>query len=302
VKESLYCLLVILVCAWTSWTMPHEAHAYVVYSTSDVTPPVGCILPQPQKLFWPVSSLDYFIEPLGVEDPEKGEKVVEWSFASWSNGTDCSQPIFHYRGVVEDPSQGGTMPVVGYDPEAESDNQNLLLWVDEAKDWAHGPGVLGLTTLTYNTCDGEIVDGDIEINAVHFTFSIADEVENEVMDLENTVAHEVGHLLGLDHSNESEATMYHTSPLSEIEKRDPEDDDWQGLCCLYLNPQTHVPEGVCTEPYEPMGSVEEPSPESSGCSTGSPTVPLGIGFWTILLVASPTIRRRLRKPLAFRVR
>ena len=137
------------------------------------------------------------------------------------------------------------MPAVGYDPDKADQNENLLVWVENSAEWIHGPGVLGLTTLTYNTCNGKIVDGDIEINAGQFLFSVSDTPESDRMDLENTVTHEVGHLLGLDHSEENGASMFFNSPEAEIEKRSIEEDDWLGLCCLYCVQESHVPDNRC---------------------------------------------------------
>ena len=204
------------------------------------------------------------------------------------------------------------MPLVGFDPANRELNQNVLVWVTNGAQWIHGPGVLGLTTLTYNTCDGEVVDGDIEINAAEFLFAV-DVPSSVEMDLENTVTHEVGHLLGLDHSNDAEATMYFNSPEGETRKRTPETDDYLGLCCLYCVAGTHIPGNVCdgTEQQCLDGSVDVPGTELTdgsnqegygpwGCAASSSNPP----FAFIMLIFVCFLAKRIghRRPLDARAR
>jgi len=284
---------------------PFSAHAYVVYSTSDVTPPETCILPQPQKLLWEGDDILFWVEPPSLNESEEAIEVIKKSYFHWNNGVGCGQPSLTYAGIQEDPSQGGTLPVVGYEPSLDEANQNLLVWVENPNEWVHGPGVLGLTTLTYNTCDGTIVDGDIEINGGEFLFSVSGVPEANEMDLENTVTHEVGHLLGLDHSQQVGATMFFNSPEGETEKRSPEVDDWAGLCCLYCVPGTHVPNNVCEggveqcldegliNPGSLNGNSEEMEDEGGCDSTQAPFAPLALLF--ILLFGLRTNRECLQK-------
>ncbi|GMN20106.1 hypothetical protein TIFTF001_045282 [Ficus carica] len=52
------------------------------------------------------------------------------------------------------------------------------------------------------------------------------------MDLESVAVHEIGHLLGLDHSNVPAASMYPTFIYGE-RKRGLNADDIQGIRALY---------------------------------------------------------------------
>lgn len=109
--------------------------------------------------------------------------------------------------------------------------------------------------------DGRIVDGDIELNAVDFTYGVLGVArQSGVTDIENTLVHELGHLIGLDHTcadgsrrtlpldhrsmpvprcSESppseviESTMYNYADVGEIKKRTPEGDDVAGFCAIY---------------------------------------------------------------------
>ena len=88
----------------------------------------------------------------------------------------------------------------------------------------------------------EIVDTDLELNSFRYQFTISDtEILNDV---QNTVTHELGHVLGLDHPCGSdpacsgaeylkETTMYQNAPVGEVKKRDLTKDDIDGVCAIY---------------------------------------------------------------------
>ena len=133
-----------------------------------------------------------------------------------------------------------------------------------------------ITTIFYNSApgkpaDGTILDADIELNQVNFTFvnlpaATQARPGTSRADLENTLTHELGHLQGLDHICRDsatlgdpvdgngqpipdcievrqnpvkfrellEATMYNfTESAAEIKKRTPEADDQNALSAVY---------------------------------------------------------------------
>jgi hypothetical protein len=79
---------------------------------------------------------------------------------------------------------------------------------------------------------------DITLNGQGFAFTTAP-TGATAADVQNTVTHEVGHLLGFDHSPDPESTMFADAPLGETKKRDLTADDAQGLCDVY--PLGHEP-------------------------------------------------------------
>ena len=100
-------------------------------------------------------------------------------------------------------------------------------------DWAQDPGLLAVTYIWSNT-DGEILGFDMALNAEFHNWSI--DGNDQKNDLLNTLSHEFGHALGIDHSQtENLATMYPTSPPGEILKRDLHDDDVEAVLYLYAN-------------------------------------------------------------------
>ncbi len=124
---------------------------------------------------------------------------------------------------------GGTTAIteVGFDWDH---NVNLIIWRESA--WAHEAEALAMTTTTYDRNSGKIVDSDVEFNGRDYTFTTAESV-NTLVDIANTVTHEAGHMLGLDHCEVYDATMYGYAPKGEIAKRDLSQDDIDGLCYLY---------------------------------------------------------------------
>ncbi len=168
-----------------------------------------------------------------VGAPEEIEAVparaaIEKSFRQWAT-LKCDGEATPFELTF-----GGTVSgrEVGYLQDAgPSGNENLVIWVPAG--WAHGKKVLALTSLTYDTKSGEIVDGDLELNDADYEFTLDAALDKTAIDLRNTVTHEAGHFLGLDHSLESEATMFNTAPPGEILKRDLLEDDVNGYCALY---------------------------------------------------------------------
>ena len=140
----------------------------------------------------------------------------------------------------------------------------------------HSPSAAGLTTMTYvdsatDPRDGAIVDADVELNGVDFQIArdgMSLAAGNCLADLGNTLTHELGHLLGLDHTCRqfsepervdgngdpvplctdglppaiAEATMYYSQTCGETKKASLEADDINAMCTIY--PLADDP-GVC---------------------------------------------------------
>ncbi|MCP4807440.1 MAG: matrixin family metalloprotease [Proteobacteria bacterium] len=110
------------------------------------------------------------------------------------------------------------------------DGHALVYFTD---DWTHDPNLLALTS-NWSTPEGTIISFDIAINDADHDWSLSGESEHS--DLQNTMAHEFGHVLGLGHeSEESEATMWSSSKRGEILKRDLHTADEVGVVSLYAN-------------------------------------------------------------------
>ena len=144
----------------------------------------------------------------------------------------------------------------------------------------YDPSAAGLTTLFFiddgdSERNGAILDADIELNGVDFAIARDGETthpERCASEIDNTFTHEVGHLLGLDHTcfaggerlvddqgdpqpncdpvdalseAQREATMYNFQDCGEHKKASPEPDDVDGVCGIY--PVGDDP-GECSSP------------------------------------------------------
>lgn len=152
---------------------------------------------------------------------------------------------------------------------SHTDETNIIYF---ESDWAHDPALLAVTYL-WSDPEGRIVGFDLALNARDHDWSIDGSPGSN--DLLNTLSHEFGHAVGIDHSpSEALATMYASSPKGETLKRDLHQDDIDAVMHLYADGVAH-------------------DPEAKGCST-SGTNPTGAAWWA-LLVACPLIQRRRRQ-------
>ncbi|MBC7793997.1 MAG: matrixin family metalloprotease [Clostridia bacterium] len=151
---------------------------------------------------------------------------------------------------------------VGYDflhPEA---SENLLIFRDSGWDVAES-NVIALTTTTYDPVHGEILDADIEFNSTVFDFTVGIPVS---MDLANTAVHEVGHFLGLAHtqSENDDATMFARAVPGETKKASLACDD--ALAIVFKYPAGEA-NGYCSPPTQTCGNCAPPRDEN-----GTPAV------------------------------
>jgi hypothetical protein len=223
------------------------------------------------------------------------QSALELSYASATGphevGNDGIQVIkFRSETWCRPPAQPGEEPIC-YDPSASA-----------------------LTTLTYMTSDGRIIDADIELNAVDNQFYDADSQpppagRRRPLDLWNTLAHELGHLQGLDHTCRSGpadgmpacarddqgdevvqchaveqgqahdaalaaifmTTMYPTTAAGEIHKRAPKEDDIRGIDAIYPRGSTSSGEAqrVCGAPADAGTATDEAPLDVSSDATSA---------------------------------
>jgi len=124
-----------------------------------------------------------------------------------------------------------------------SDGVNAV-YFDE--NWNQDPSLLALTYV-WSTPQGEIIGFDLAVNATDHTWAI--DGREDANDLLNTLSHEIGHALGIDHSPEiAPATMYPSSPAGEVQKRDLHEDDVAAAVYLYGATDTEESAGCSTSP------------------------------------------------------
>ena len=109
-----------------------------------------------------------------------------------------------------------------------------LVWFDETNASGFFPGASGtvaITPLTFSVPSGSIIDGDILFNGDDHNFTTSG-VANR-FDVQDVAAHELGHLLGLDHSAWAGSTMFPFVSPAVIAQRSLSLDDENGMRGAY---------------------------------------------------------------------
>jgi hypothetical protein len=247
--------------------------------------------------------------------------VIQKSMANWQNAVGDQA---YLKLVYSDPA-----PL-----EAHLDGINTIKFRTDR--WCHpndaqqnnvcySSAAAGITTVFFvqdgSSHAGTILDADIELNNVNYTFTInptsaTPRPGTTLADLENTLTHELGHLQGLDHTCKDSATppqevddsgspppdctalsslplaeqvkitlatMYNFAMPGEINKRSPEMDDVAGIANAY--PPANDPSSC------KMTNLDDF--KTGGCSIGG-RVPRSLAALAVLLGAlvALVLRRR----------
>ncbi|NBD10685.1 myxosortase-dependent metalloprotease, MXAN_2677/MXAN_2678 family [Corallococcus silvisoli] len=281
---------------------------------------------RPLCLVWPGRDYVYHLDAAGSSRTPGDTEVaaIEAAFDAWrALSATCSDYRF-IRG------EDWKLPVaVGYDQEHPFDNYNVITfrerncqdvapaddvcWQEETcgnvyQCWAHGGATIGLTTSSFSFKDGRVVDADIELNAAQsdygpgFLFTTVNGPPCEgtlstdcvATDVQNTMTHEIGHVIGLDHVFSAGSTMEATASLGETSKRVIDAGSAAGFCATYPR---GLPPTQCRTPVDP-GLKLVADGKGTGCdaSSGGPALAAGL-----LWAAGGLRRRRSRRatgPLA----
>jgi len=259
-------------------------------------------------LFWEERELPWVLNEDGAPglELEAVQQALRDSFAAWE-GVECTDVRFIEQGLT-------SARAVGYDNDGGATNlivfrDELCEEVVEAGDpcwddfscgneygcWPFSSGVIAVTTTSYREDTGQIVDADIEFNAASFRFTTSDrrpcargETEDCVStDLANTATHEIGHVLGIDHSEVMGSTMFASAPLGETSKRTLSSDDIDAVCTIY---PIGEPANVCEHAY----GLRRPDDGDGGCG-GCASSGTGAGLaWVVALGCLIRFRSRGR--------
>jgi uncharacterized protein (TIGR03382 family) len=257
-----------------------------------------------QCLFWTVPKITYYQSSAGnPQTKPAGSELdaIRRSFQSWQTIFDkCGNLSFEDGGVVDDRK-------VGYD--STGDNRNLVLfrtrrcadvapasdacWKDDSCNnaydcWSNDAQTIAVTLTTYDEKSGIIYDSDIELNAAGFFFTASDgPVCNPPVlttncvstDVQNTATHEIGHFIGLDHTNATGSTMNPRAPPGETSKRTIDSGSQSYVCVAYPQGQ---PSQACIHPTvdTSLGSKAK----TGGCATAGAEAWLpALAGWALLL-------------------
>ncbi len=284
VRASL--LAVVVLSGWSS-----SASAYCRLTTSDANPEGRACVEEGRPLEWRRGCIGYSLEAMGsrFHTLEDARAVAGRSFGAWLAAA-CPEGPLPLQIVETEELVTCTRP----EYDGDDGNSNVLSF---RGDWPeeYSAGAFAITTVFHSRSTGEILDADIVINEEHFEWTICPErgcVRDESgeftqVDFENVLTHEVGHFLGLAHSDRGGSVMDPGSPIGDTNNRVIRTDDRTGVCETYP-PGTDY--GECD--FEPRGGFDPSCEGEGGCSAGAPIGGAG-GF--AALAALVLVRRGSRR-------
>ncbi len=154
----------------------------------------------------------------------------------------------------------------GYDRNGANTNDVVAL----TGEWPFPDNYAAVTITTFDSYTGALIDADIVFNA-NRDWSTDGVPGARQQDLLDVATHEVGHLLGLEHSENPDATMFAEGPRGSTERRTLHLDDLDALTAAY-------------GPPPPLGRSTD-----SGCSVApsstrdAPVVPLLLALFVLVL-------------------
>jgi hypothetical protein len=263
------------------------AHAYCRTRTCEFRTDVDCRIDRDgcstvgEFVYWENQCIPFAIQRDGSDDenisaPEL-EQLVADGFDTWSSES-CpggGTP------VLSAGSQGDiACDAVEYNCNDRAANSNIIMFRDNFANTRVGLrlGVIALTTLTANLVTGELFDADIEINSRDEDFEIDGDGQgvqpDEPRDLRGVVNHELGHLLGLSHTETQGALMRAAYEGTFV----PAEDDVSAICAALgrgaSDPSCSVatlPAATeCLGPDTSCPSQSTTTDESNGCACELP--------------------------------
>jgi hypothetical protein len=176
--------------------------------------------------------------PLRWEEPENISIVIQRDGSD--DLTDGSHETAIESAIEEWNSVYGTRARLVIDDRESSkarqdwQNNNIHLVVFDENGssgyFSGASGIVAITPVSFFT-DGRIIDADVVFNGKNFRFTTSGETGH--FDIQDVAAHELGHLIGLDHSGVCGATMYPYVDPTVILHRSLAIDDQNGLRHIY---------------------------------------------------------------------
>lgn len=171
-------------------------------------------------IHWENLNVGWYLNSNGAGDGltfSQTQSAVQNAFDSWEN-VNTASIMFNYMD-----STSSTW---------SNDGKNVHYWAESGDSMYNEgypfsySGVIAVTIITINSSE-ELLDVDIVFNGRDMIWRVND---NDY-DIEAVSVHEIGHMLGLAHSEETSSTMYYQ--YQGIESRSLEVDDKVGISFLY---------------------------------------------------------------------
>ena len=213
------------------------------------------------SLYWATRNIPVFPQFDGTTNTGAAGVQVAMldAFAEWENAGGCTD--------IQLMSMGAPASLTTNLDGGDFDGLNRIIF-RQAWPSAASSTALALTTVVYDRRTGVIQDADIDLNDESFFWTTAADTAT-LNDVQNTVTHEIGHLLGFAHVPDPSATMYADSPEGEIDKRTLGSDDVDAVCTVY-----------------PRGAPTPGAVRRTGVSRGALT---GVSSCAVSRVGAPTV-------------
>lgn len=231
-------------------------------------------------LFWGERTISYAFHESGIPGLSDADmrEAIRLSFAQWEQVL-CNDRA---TGFAFHAKPSPTSRTVG--PQETQPDENVLIYYgpEEWKQRGLSEHVYALTAVWFDKDNGEILDADMQFNGGMGPFRVCPDTgcRPGEIDLRNVATHEIGHFVGLAHSDDPGSTMYCSALPSDLNKRALSPDDERGLCAAYPAPL-------------PTTDDASHDREEQGCGAAPTrgrfrTLPLSIGLALTLLA----VRRR----------
>jgi hypothetical protein len=178
------------------------------------------------KLFWVFpSNITVVVDPTGSDNIADGSHMtaMQNGFDFWNSMTGTTAQLVETTYTITNPCTDWL------------DAGVHLIWFDETNCSGYFPGgssTVALTPILFQN-NGVILDADILFNGSGFNFTTSDVAGR--FDVQDVGTHELGHLLGLDHSGWGGATMYPYVDQNVVLQRSISLDDERGMRDAYPN-------------------------------------------------------------------
>jgi hypothetical protein len=256
-----------------------------------------CLLTGP-LLHWASSCVSFDVQrsgsPLRGITYDDAHSAIVAGFKQWLNA-DCGDG----RGPAITISDYGPVECRTAEYNQDSPNANILMFRDDDWPYDNATETLALTTLIFNADTGEIYDADIEVN----TFQSPPPPEEPVnwmtsgddnahgIDFSSVITHEIGHFLGLSHSNSPSSTMDPSYQPGDSSLASIEQDDVDGVCSA-LPPDRETTSDSC-DPRHGFSTACSLDKTTCQLTPGNPGA-LGSALLALLGLSSTLLRRRSR--------
>ncbi|MBL8956370.1 MAG: matrixin [Myxococcaceae bacterium] len=195
-------------------------------------------------LAWPKRSLTYAVDPAGSARTAGDTELaaIDAAFAAWNAAAATCSDLTFTKDVASanlvvwrEKTCASVVPAGDACLTDGTCDTKYACW-DDVED------TLAITTVTYSRSLGTLLDADIQLNGAAWLYTTVDSppcamgmpLETCVAtDVQNTVTHEIGHLLGFGHTDGKSSTMAAFAPLGDLTKRVIDDGTRDGLCAVY---------------------------------------------------------------------